>query len=147
MGNLLHAQPWVVRVTSQLRDTQIQRDRLSACQTTRSERWVNASHLLTCDMLWWWSLAKSKMSSVCWSMADRPRKHTHNTDTHTQVLIEWKWHYTGTALWTSVIFPQDPPSFGLVQQKQKLSDYTGRPKTEASQETHAFNSRWGSGEC
>lgn len=29
-----------------------------------------------------------------------------------------------------MIFPQDPLSFGLVEQKQKLSEYTGRPKTE-----------------
>lgn len=46
---------------------------------------TTASRLLTCDMLWW-SLAKSKMSSVCWSMADRPKKNTP-TPTHTHAAL------------------------------------------------------------
>lgn len=44
---------------------------------------TTASRLLTCDMLWW-SLAKSKMSSVCWSMADRPKKPLPHQHTRTQ---------------------------------------------------------------
>lgn len=61
-----------------------------------------------------WSLAKSKMSSDCWSMADCP-KHTHTT------LTVWKQHHSFPLKIMSMCFCiHTDPGLGLTLQMNKF---------------------------